>query len=144
MAGISSTLVIHCRMALRLTQQEFGDLVGHTKRTVQRWETRGALLTRTNIEAIVRALHPVQPDLATQIATAGDTTLEELGILPPARPQPSGTREALEALVHAAADAMGVSVDAIRPALATAFARADEAGLDVHTVAEGLKRPAAP
>lgn len=143
MAVISNTLVVHCRMALQLTQQEFGDMVGITKRTVQRWETRGAILTPTNVEALARALHPVQSHLATQVAAAAGTTLHELGIVPPAPQQASGHSDALEALVGAAADAMGVSVDAIRPALAAAFARADEAGLDVHTVAEGLKQPAA-
>jgi GNAT superfamily N-acetyltransferase len=68
MASVSNVLLIECRMALRLTQQELGDLVGCTKRTIQRWEDRGALFTQQEGEALAGALRMVRPDLAAQIA----------------------------------------------------------------------------
>jgi hypothetical protein len=46
----------------------------------------------------------------------------------------------IDSVVRAAADVMGVTPDAIRPAIAAAFARALEAGLDVEAVAEKLTR----
>jgi hypothetical protein len=46
----------------------------------------------------------------------------------------------IDSVVRAAADVMGVTPDAIRPAIAAAFARASEAGLDVQAVAEKLTR----
>jgi|HubBroStandDraft_6_1064221.scaffolds.fasta_scaffold156747_1 transcriptional regulator with XRE-family HTH domain len=140
-ASIGSTLLMNCRMALGLTQQQFADIFGCTKRTVIRWEERGTVLLAPALEALARALYPVRPDLAAQVAAAGETTLEQLGI-----PSAAGSGhmaifepiEPIESIVRAAADAMGVTPEAVRPALAAAFARAREVGLDVQTVAEKL------
>jgi len=141
MASASSTLIVQCRMALGLTQKELGDIVGSTKRTVQRWEGSGALLTPSQVEALARALCPVRPDLAEQIAAVAGTTLDNLGIAPPTDASPPSPSDAIDSVVRAAAGAMGVTPDAIRPAVAAAFERACDAGLDVQAVAERLNRP---
>jgi transcriptional regulator with XRE-family HTH domain len=129
-------------MALGLTQEELGDMVGKTKRTVQRWEEGGVTLIPSEVKVFARALRPVRPDLAAQIAATVGTTLDELGIVPAAdasrRTAPS---DAIDSVVRAAADAMGVSPDAIRPAVAAAFVRARDAGLDVQAVVDRLTRP---
>jgi transcriptional regulator with XRE-family HTH domain len=138
MAGAPDILLIHSRMALGLTQQEFGDILGRTKRTVQRWEDRGTTLIPSEVEALARALLPVRPDLAAQIAASADTTLDRLGIVPAGAASPMATSDPTDSVVRAAADAMGVTPDAIRPAIAAAFVRAREVGLDVQTVAERL------
>jgi len=138
MAGLTKTLVVECRMALGLTQTEFGNILGRTKRTVQRWEDSGALLIPQEVEALARALHPVRPDLAEKVAVATHTTLDTLGIRPTAGVSPDS--DPIESVVRAAAEAMGVSGEAIRPAIAAAFARAHEVGLDVQAVAQGLRR----
>jgi len=46
----------------------------------------------------------------------------------------------VHSVLRLAAEAIGVSTDAVAPALAAAFARARDLGLDVHTVAERLNR----
>lgn len=47
--------------------------------------------------------------------------------------------EPMDSIVRSAAEAIGVTPEAVRPAIAAAFARARELGLDVQTVAERLK-----
>jgi hypothetical protein len=129
MAGTSDTLLIHCRMALGLTQPEFGDIFGRSKRTVQRWEDHGTTLIPSEVEALARVLLPVRPDLAAQIAASADTTIDRLGIVPARAASPMTTSDGTDSVVRAAADAMGVTPDAIRPAIAAAFVRAREIGL---------------
>jgi transcriptional regulator with XRE-family HTH domain len=141
MALASNSLLLQSRMALGLTQQAFGDIVGLTKRTIQRWEERGATLTPLEVEALAQALNPVRPDLAAEIAAAADTTLERLGIAPAEARSSMASSDPVESVVRAAADVMRVTPDAIRPAIAAAFARASEVGLDVQAVAEILKQP---
>ena len=139
MAGATNVLIIECRMALGLTQEEMGKLVGCTKRTVQRWEDRGALLVAPEVEALVRALHPVRPDLATQIAAIDGRTPDQIGLSTPAgRTSGAPKSDPIDAVVVAAAEAIGVTAEAVRPAVAAAFARAEDEGLDVKTVNERL------
>ena len=128
-------------MALGLTQKEFGDIVGKTKRTVQRWEEDGVALIPSEVKAFAQALCPVRPDLAAQMAAAANTTLDELGIVPAAHASRTAPSDAIDSVVRAAAEAMGVSPDAIRPAVAAAFVRARDAGLDVQAVVDRLNRP---
>jgi len=139
MAGASSTLVVQSRMALGLSQREFGDLLGRSERTIQRWEDRGTTFIPWEVETLARALHLVRPDLAAEVAARGDTSLEQLG-LAAASGTPTSTTASIEAVVRAAAHVLGVSPETIRPALATAFARARDAGLDVQTVADWLSK----
>jgi transcriptional regulator with XRE-family HTH domain len=140
MAGVTGSLLIECRMALNLTQEQFGDIIARTKRSIQRYEEHGTSLLPSEVAALARAVCRVRPDLAAQIAASGDTTLEQLGIDPAAAANASATSDPVYAVVRRAAEVMGVTEDAIRPALAAAFAEADELGLDVHSVAERLSR----
>jgi transcriptional regulator with XRE-family HTH domain len=41
MPAESVALLVRCPMALGLTQEELGELLGRTKRTIQRWQTSG-------------------------------------------------------------------------------------------------------
>jgi transcriptional regulator with XRE-family HTH domain len=138
MGGVTNTLVVQCRLALGLTQKEFGEIFGRTKRTVQRWEESGALLILQEVDALARALHPLRPDLAEKVAVATGTTLDKLGLMPAVAVDPLADSDPIDSVVRAAADAMGVAPDAIRPAIAAAFVRAREMGLDVQAVARGL------
>ncbi len=139
MVTLSAALVIRCRMALRLTQEDFGNILGVTKRTVQRWEERGALLIDSQIEALARAVYPAEPDLAAEVAAARGTTLDRLGVVPSADGTTTpNARDAIDSIVRAAAEAVGLASEAIRPAVAAAFLRAGEVGLDVKSVVDGL------
>lgn len=145
MASPSSTLVVQSRMALGLSQREFGDLVGRSERTIQRWEDRGVAFIPWEVETLARALHPVRPDLAAQVAAMGDTSLQQLGLATASSAgAPTSTAASIEAVVGAAAQVLGVSPDTIRPAIAAAFAKARDAGLDVAVVAQGLTAREAP
>jgi transcriptional regulator with XRE-family HTH domain len=135
MPSETAILLVHCRMALNYTQKEFGDLVGKTKRTVQRWEDRGAILLPSEAEAIAAAVRPVRPDLAESILALGRATAEVLGTPAPMVP---ATPAALATLVQAAADAIGVTTDAIRPAVIAAFEQAEAEGVDVKSVVAGF------
>src|SRR5271154_5300149 len=104
MASIDAALLVHCQMALGFTQQHLADLLGCTKRTVQRWEDRGGILLPSGLEALARALYPVRPDLAEQVAAAGDATLDALGIPSVAAAGSTPISEPIEAIVRSAAE----------------------------------------
>jgi hypothetical protein len=125
---------------LDLSQEAFGDILGRSKRTIQRWEDRGTGLVPSEVVALARAPTPVRPDLATQIAASPDSTLEQPGIVPLAAPTTSATSDPIDSIVDAAAEAVGATPDAIRPAVEAAFVRAHELGLDVQTVVDRLNR----
>jgi transcriptional regulator with XRE-family HTH domain len=138
--GSNSLLIIECRMALGLSQKQLGDLVGCAKRTIQRWEDRGAILIPSEVEPLVRALCSVRLDLAERLATSIGTSLEALGIdASLASPAPASF-DPIDSVVRVATEAVGVTPDAIRPALTAAFVRAAELGLDVQAVARALSQ----
>jgi transcriptional regulator with XRE-family HTH domain len=140
MAFVTGSLLIECRMALNLTQQQFGDIIARTKRSIQRYEERGTTLLASEVATLARAVCGVRPDLAAQIAASGDTTLDLLGIDPAAAANAFAASDPIDSVVSAAAEVLGMSQDAIRPAVAAAFAKAEELGLDVHSAAERLSR----
>jgi DNA-binding transcriptional regulator YiaG len=139
MAGIPDSLIVQCRLALGVTQQEFAQIFGYTKRTVQRWEERGAALIPSEIETLARVLYPVRPDLAAQVAEAADTTLDRIGVGALGASAATAASDPIDSVVNAAAEAIGVTADAIRPAVCAAFRRAQELGLDVLAAAARLE-----
>jgi hypothetical protein len=58
------------------------------------------------------------------------------GVTPPSGP---ATAEVIDAILRAAADAGGTSPEAIRPAVAAAFLKAEEVGVEVSAIVAGLK-----
>lgn len=131
-----SSLLIHCQMALGLSQEKLGELLGKTKRTIQRWQESGFRLTVDQAETLAHALQAVRPDLAEEVLELGKRAAVAAGVTPPVRP---ATPEAIDAILRAAAGAAGTSPEAIRPALAAAMQAAEEAGLDVSAIVAGLK-----
>jgi len=134
MAGIPKELLLKCRLALKLTQEELGDLLGKSKRTIQRWEDHGTILLPSDAEALARALQPVEPDLATQIVAFGAETAELIGAPPP------HLVDGADAVVAAAARAMKVAPESIHSGVVAAFEQAAETGLTVREILAGLKR----
>jgi transcriptional regulator with XRE-family HTH domain len=132
----SAALLVHCQMALGLTQKELGDLLGRDRRTIQRWQERDAALTADQAETLAKALQPVRPDLAQQVLELGRTAALAAGGIPATRP---ATAEVIDAILRAAADAVGTSPEAIRPAIAAAFLKAEETGVDVSAIVAGLR-----
>ena len=136
MPGNSAALLIHCQLALGLSQENLGELLGRNRRTVQRWQQSGFEPTAEQVETLAHALQHVRPDLAEQVLELGRKAAIAAGVTPPARP---ATAELIEAILRAAADAGGTSPEAIRPALTAAFLKAEEAGVAVSAIVAGLK-----
>jgi transcriptional regulator with XRE-family HTH domain len=129
MAIDSGKMLTQCQFALHLTQEELADLIGVSKRTIQRWQDRGCNITPAQAEALASALRPVRPDLADQVLELGRQAATEMRLV---------TDEVLASILQAAASAGGVSPDAVRPAVRAAFAHAAELGLNPHVVAARL------
>jgi hypothetical protein len=135
MPADSAVLLIHCQMALGLTDGELGELLDRSRRTILRWHDRGFLPTAHQAETLADALRPVRPDLAEQVLALGERAALAAGMTPPARP---ATAEAIEAILRAAADAGGTSPEAIRPVIVAALLKAKEVGVDVSAIVAGL------
>jgi transcriptional regulator with XRE-family HTH domain len=132
----SGALLVHCQLALGLSQEELGDLLGMTRRTIQRWQARGFEPTADQAQTLAHALQPVRPGLAEQVLELARKAALLAGVTPPARP---ATADVIDAILRAAADAAGTSPDAIRPAITAALLKAEEAGGDVSAIVAGLK-----
>jgi DNA-binding XRE family transcriptional regulator len=157
-------MLIEARRLLGMSQGELGELLGSSRRSGQRWEGGGSSPMPKQLHALSALVHPKDPELAAQIAAAGGSTLEQLGIvppppppaplsrpIPPPRPPPAVSAPApappppppppedvVDAVVCAAAEAIDVTPRTIRPALLAAFRRARRLGLDVATVERAL------
>ncbi len=130
------TLFVECQMALQLTQEELGKLVGRTKRTMQRWQDKGSSLLPSEARMLADALRSVRPDLAERVLELGRESAATIGLAPPVAPPGP---EVIEAIVRAAAEAAGASPDAMRSAIAAAFSKAEELGAEVRGIASGLR-----
>lgn len=136
MPADAAALLVHCQMALSLTQEELGELLGRNKRTIQRWQESGFELTAHQAETLAQALQPVRPDLAEQVLELARNAASAAGGTPSARP---ATAEVIDAILRAAADKGGTSPEAIRPAITAALLKAEEAGVEVRAILAGLK-----
>jgi hypothetical protein len=145
-ATSAAGLLVLAQFALGCTQKSLAELLGVSARTMMRWQSGRTTATRLVMTQLAPLVYPRDAALAAQLATAGGTTLEALGIVAPApppapaapaRPAPT-TRHLLDAVVCAAGDAVDVPVRALRPALFAAFVRAKDLGLGVDDLVAGL------
>jgi transcriptional regulator with XRE-family HTH domain len=141
-------LVHEARHALVYNQGDFAKLYRVSRRTIQRWEGAGKRPDAGELALLARAVFPRSESLAARIAQAAGTTLQDLGLAPPPLPAPPPTPPFAPSLAHlvdsitcAAADAMKLSPDTVRPALLAAFARARDLRLEPEDVAKALAGP---
>src|SRR5579883_1204278 len=143
-------LVVRARSALGMSRDDFARLLGFSKRTVIRWESGQSTLAPETLGKLATAVHRKDPALAERIARAGDRTLEELGITrlhppPEAKAASDGAAPPLpdeclvDAIVCAAADALKVVPEAVRPAVYAAFRRARELRMSAEAVERALR-----
>ena len=78
----------------RTTQVGLGEMLGVSRRTAQRGAASG--VPSYEMRRLAELVHPVNPNLAMQIAASLGTTLETLGIVKPVRRRLGGGAEALE------------------------------------------------
>ena len=137
-----------CRR-LSLNNRALADFLGCSVRTVVRHNSSGGFSGLANAVKIIRALHPTDPEFASELAASYGQTLVALGLEPdprilpppvapvePSHPAPLTARsEHADAVVCAAADALNLPPSAVRPAVAAAFARAHELGVGLDTLA---------
>jgi hypothetical protein len=135
-----------------VSQGRLGELLGSSHHTGQRWETAGSVPMPSQLHDLARRVFPRDPKLAAELAIAGKSSLEALGIVapapppappPPAPPPPApkplpAIEDVVDAVVCAAAEAIDVLPKTIRPALKAAFARARRLGLTVEEVEKAL------
>jgi DNA-binding XRE family transcriptional regulator len=134
-------LLSKARMTLSMSQEELGNRVIASRKTVGRWESGTVDPGRGTLAEIVKMVHAVDADLAAALAVAGGETLESLRVVVPAAPVDDHANDLLvDAIVCAAADAGDATPRAMRPALMAAFECAMAAGLDVKAVVRGLAR----
>lgn len=149
-------LTLEARSLLLLGQRSLGDLLGLSRRTIQRWDAGKSSPASWELAKLATVVHPRDADLAAKLAASAGTTLEALGLAipPPAAvepapaiapqgPPPLSPRHLVDVVVCAAAEALNVAPPAVRPVLLAAFRKAREVGLKVEDV-EGVLGPPTP
>jgi len=141
-------LVHLARRALHVASQgDFGEMMGVSRRTGQRWETGRADPSPNKICEMARLVYPHDADLAGQLAQSVGQSLVSLGIVkpppppaprPPPGPPPAAAEDLVDAIVCAAAEAINLPPRDVRPALLAAFARARRLGIAIETVETAL------
>ncbi len=137
------TLVYEARRQLAYTNRAFAELTGVSLRTVERHAHNGGIANHIQTRTLVTALHPKDPALAAELAESAGTTLAALGLeAPQTEPDASLVRpEHADSVLVAAANALDLSPEAVRPAVAAAFSRALALGVSFAGLAEQLSRP---
>jgi hypothetical protein len=137
-------LVSRARQTFSTTHHDVPSLFHTSKRTLQRWQAGESRPLEPQLAHLARVVHPVDRALAAEIAQAGGTTLESLGLeLPqPAAPlplPPMPRHLVVDAVVCAAADSTDAAPSAVRATLLAAFRRARELGLSTEEVEKALE-----
>jgi hypothetical protein len=158
-----SELLIRVQRALGVSQRELGELLGASRRSIIRWQQRGTILLARSWEELARACYPHDRDLAAQCAAYAGQTLEGLGLerppsppqapapppLPspvasaPSRPRPAAGHMA-DSVVCAAAEAMQVTPQAIRPGVLAVLERVVGLGMTAQEALEAMSPAKAP
>jgi transcriptional regulator with XRE-family HTH domain len=140
-----AALLYEARRTLRIgSQGKLGVRIGSSARSGQRWERGEASPSARQLQELAGLVYPKNASLAAEIASAGGTTVEALGLAPasPVKPRPD-TEHIVDTVVCAASDAMGALPEAVRPALLAAFRRARLVGLTMEEVESALGGKAA-
>jgi DNA-binding XRE family transcriptional regulator len=150
-------LLVRAQTALGMSQQELGELLGCSRRTIVRYAQGDNGPSIAEWHLLARHVHEKEPDLAAEIARETGETLETLGMvqpapvptpapaLPAAEPRPlPPTRDLVDSIVCAAAEAVATTPQSIRPALRAAFERAVSVGVGIEEVRAELQQRGSP
>lgn len=148
-------LVVRAQTVLGTSQAELGKKLGVSRRTITRWMAEESYPKTVEWTALARLVYPHDRALAEQIASGLKETLVTLGIeapprpppppapLPPPRPSPP-VGDLVDSVVCAAAEAIAVTPQSIRPALVAAFDRFASVGISLEEMRAALKPPVTP
>ena len=144
--------LMEARRTLHLSQQQLGDIMGLSKRTIIRMEQGRSTPLPSQYVMVARALCPVNQALAEHYAAAAGTTLVGAGSRGtsarahpafaspfPAVRRPGHVQSLADSVVCVAAEAMDASPRAVRPALLAAFERMKALGMGVRDGAAGAR-----
>jgi hypothetical protein len=150
-------LLVLTREAMGIYQQELADLAGSSLRTVQRWENARSTPAPWHFHRLADAVRPVNAQLAAELDEYAPRPAPPVVVAPPEPeppppplppappppPDPPPIADAIlvDAVVCAAAEAMSVVPQAIRPAVLAAFTWARAARLTVEAVIAVLAPP---
>jgi transcriptional regulator with XRE-family HTH domain len=130
----SAALLVRIQVALGLTQEELGELIGHSKRTIQRWQSRGTtMLTGEQARLLAGELGTAHADLAEQVLALGAQYRATLGT--------EASPQALQAILEATALEGAMTSVAARPLVEAAFQQAAAEGVTVQAVLAALRTP---
>jgi DNA-binding XRE family transcriptional regulator len=147
-------LLIDAQHALAMDQEGFARTLGCSRRTLIRWRSGEWGPTLEAWRDLVRLVHPADPVLARRIADEMEESLESMGIAapspapalepapvaaPPAPAPPAPLHALADSVVCAAAEAVAMTPQALRPALVAAFERAAVLGLGVDALRAALE-----
>jgi transcriptional regulator with XRE-family HTH domain len=124
-------LLLRARSALRLSQKGIAERLGASERTSVRWSA-GSHPGKLRLARLAKLVHPVDRDLAGDIAESIGTTLAKLGLDVTATADARvlvSPRLALDAVVCAVAETLDLSPRVLRPALLAALRTMRNAGL---------------
>lgn len=131
--------LMEARRTLHLSQEQLGQIMGLSKRTIIRMEQGRSTPIPSQYERVARVLYPKDAALAGHYAAAAGTTLEAMGLVTAApAPDPAASKPMADSIVCVAAEAMDASPRAVRPALVAAFERMRSLGIGVDAVLLGL------
>lgn len=142
-------LIVQAQSALVMSQEQLGRKLGVSRRTITRWMNEQSYPKPEEWADLARLVYPRDRALAERIASGLKETLVTLGIeAPPAPPPPPPppppprayppSRDLVDSVVCAAAEAIAVTPQTIRPALVAAFSRFVSVGLSLEEMRAGL------
>ncbi len=150
-------LLVEAQSALGKTQETLGTMLGVSRKTMGRWMAGRGSPTIGQWANLARAVHAVNPPLAQRIATEMGETLVSLGLVAPppspealaaaaaaAAPPPLAAADLVDSIVCAAAEAVNLPPQAIRPALLAAYDRTASVRLSIEQVRDALRPPPPP
>ena len=154
-------LLVLSRELLNLNQERLAKLVGSSKRSVQRWENARSVPMEWHVHTLADAVRPHDAQIAAELdawaprppppappppppmpAVVAPVVPEAKPVVVVPPPPPLIPLKVLvDSVVCAAAEAMGLLPNAVRPALLAAFARAHEARLTPEEAVSVLAPP---
>jgi transcriptional regulator with XRE-family HTH domain len=132
------------RQVLGLSQPDLAKITGASRRTAQRWYAGESALGDAHYARLAAAVHPVDAALAGRLAEAGHTTTDALALASAADAFRYEAAHLVDSVVCAAARAMALPPDVVRPGLLAAVERAREMRLSVDALASALAPVAVP
>jgi len=126
-------LLVRARGTLGMTQRTFGEALGASYRTAQRWDAGRAVPVVMQMRELAKLVFPHDASLAAEIAGAASETLASLGLVSaePALP-PIPRRLLIDAVVAATAEATKTYPSAARAGLHAALTQARALGVTLE------------